>query len=232
MTKRTRVYFVVFFCVVFVCFGAGIVIRNSYVGYHSFEEMANKENLQEYYVQLTEEDEQFIAIDDYEELENSADIITKVSATDNRRMSPYTTTLTEAVVVETYKGEIKSGESIFIYEPAAFSYSVSKSYRSGGGYQMMKKGEEYIVFLQKLKTAKEYKMSEKEEKTFLPTTVLFSKFPVQQGELEVINEKKMNNGKYSYADVENLEIITSEKEDLEKYAKIKEKVLCEVNSWR
>lgn len=225
ITKRTTIYFVIILCVVLLCSCIGIIIRNTYVGYTSFEQMENKENLQEYYVRVTEEDDQFVAIEKYDDLEGTADVIAKVSATDKRRMFPHTTTLTEVVVVETYKGKIESGQSIFIYELAVFSYSVSKSYRSSGGYQMMKQGEEYIVFLQKLKTAKGYKMSEKEKNTFLPTTALFSKFPMQQGIVELMSEKKINNGKYCYANVKNLEIITSEKENLEKYVKIKEEVL-------
>lgn len=225
MTKRTNIYFAILFCVVLLCSCVGVVVRNSYVGYTSFEEMENKENLREYYVQLTKEDDYFDSIESYDDLEQSADVIAKVSATNDRKLFPHTATQTEVVVVEAYKGEVQSGQSIFVYEPAVFSYSVSKSYRSGGGYQMMKEGEEYIVFLQKLKTAEGYKMSEKEKNTFLPTTALFSKFPMQQGRLEVVKEKKINNGKYSYADVENLEIITSENADLEKYVKIKEEVI-------
>lgn len=225
MTKRTNIYFTILFCIVILCSCIGVVIRNSYVGYTSFEEMENKENLQEYYVQLTEEDDYFDSIENYNDLERSADVIARVSATSDRKMFPHTSTLTEVMVVEVYKGEIQSEESIFIYEPAVFSYSVSKSYRSSGGYQMMKEGEEYIVFLQKLKTAKGYKMSEKEKSTFLPTTTLFSKFPMKQGRLEVVKEKKINNGEYSYGDVENLEIITSENRNLEKYVKMKEEVI-------
>ncbi len=225
MTKRTTIYFAILFCVVLLCCGIGIIVRNTYVGYTSFEQMENKENLQKYYVQLTEEDDRFATIENYDDLKGRADVIAKVSATDKRRMFPHTTTLTEVVVVETYKGKIESGQSIFIYEPAVFSYSVSKSYRSGGGYQMMKQGEEYIVFLQKLKAAKGYKMSKNEKQTFLPISALFSKFPMKKGSVKLISKKKINNGKYCYADVENLEIITSKREDLEKYLKIKEEVL-------
>lgn len=89
----------------------------------------------------------------------------------------------------------------------------------------MEEGKEYYVFLQKLKTAEGYKMSDQEKDTYLPSTASYSKYPVQEGDVEVLNKKRLNNGGYSYGEIQNEEIITSDQKILLRYNKIKEEVL-------
>lgn len=228
MTKNTKIYFVAMLCIVVLCLVLGIATRNSYVGYSSFAQMEEEENLQGYPVQISdagEYDEFAAPIDHYSSLEEASDLIAKVSATNERKMFPYTVTKTKVIVEEVWKGDAEIGQPVFIYEPANFSYSVSKTYQSTGGYQIMEEGKEYYVFLQKLKTAEGYKMSDQEKDTYLPSTASYSKYPVQEGDVEVLNKKRLNNGGYSYGEIQNEEIITSDQKILLRYNKIKEEVL-------
>ena len=228
MTKNTRKYFAIIICVIIICSIMGIFIRNSYTGYNSFEQMEDSENLEDYRVfveNVEKDDDFFMQIKSYNDLENTADVIAKVSATNERELSLHKVTKTEVIVEEVYKGNVEKGQTIFIYEPAIFSYSVSKSYQSLDGYQLMKEGEEYYVFLQNLKTAKGYKMSEKEKNTYLPNTASYSKFPVQQGNVSLVEQKRLNDGEYSYDEIQNLEIITSNQKVLSKYNRLREKVI-------
>ena len=228
MTKNTKIYFVAMLCIVVLCLVLGIATRNSYIGYSSFAQMEEEENLQGYPVQISDAGEygEFAApIDHYSSLEEASDLIAKVSATNERKMFPYTATKTKVIVEEVWKGDAEIGQPVFIYEPVNFSYSVSKTYHSTGGYQIMEEGKEYYVFLQKLKTAEGYKMSDQEKDTYLPSTASYSKYPVQEGDVEVLNKKRLNNGGYSYGEIQNEEIITSDQKILLRYNKIKEEVL-------
>lgn len=228
MTRSTKIYFIAILCITVVCFIMGIFIRNSYTGYSTFEEMEKTENLQKYDVQLHDAEEYDIfdtSVKDYSDLEKTADLIAKVSVADERKMFPYTTTKTKVIIEEVLKGEAETGQQVFIYEPVNFSYSVSKRYKSIGGYQIMKEGEEYYVFLQKLKASEGYKMSDDEKNSYLPSTALYSKFPVQKGNIRILDSKKLDNDGYSYGKVENLEIITSEQKVLSMYKNMKKEVL-------
>lgn len=91
----------------------------------------------------------------------------------------------------------------------------------------MKEGEEYYVFLKKLKAAKGYQMSEQEKNTFLPSTVLYSKFPVQRGNVVAVDAKRLEEGEYHYGEIKDLEIITSDQEVLTNYKQIRKQVVCD-----
>lgn len=231
MTRSTKIYFIAILCITVVCFIMGIIIRNSYTGYDTFEKMEKTENLQQYNICLRDAEDYDTfntSVKNYSDLEKTSDLVAKVSATNERKMFPYTTTKTKVVIKEVFKGEAKTGQQIFIYEPVNFSYSVSKSYNSTGGYQIMKEGEEYYVFLQKLKASEGYKMSDDEKNSYLPSTASYSKFSVKKGDLKIVDGKKLDNCGYNYGEIQNLEIITSKRKNLLQYKKLKKEVLEKV----
>lgn len=51
-----------------------------------------------------------------------------------------------------------------------------------------------------------------------------SKFPVAKGEMNIVDSQKLDNGEYQYQEVQNLEIITSERNVLDKYKNLKQSV--------
>lgn len=227
MTKGTKIYFFVVLGIILLCFAAGCFVRISFTGYGTFEEMEQAESLEDFRIQLrgSEEGSFSDSVEDYNSLAGKADFIAKVSATKDRVLSIYAVTKTKVVVREVYKGGIKPGQEIFIYEPAGFSYAVSKYYDTQEGYQLMKEGEEYYVFLKKLKTAAGYRLPDREKNAFLPVAALYSKFPVKPGKLGLTDGGRLEEGEYSYGETKDLEIITSEQEVLSKYRKIKKEVL-------
>lgn len=232
MTRNTKRYFAAVLCMVVFCSIMGIVTRNSYGGYTDFREMEESENLQEFSVQVDDGDYAYYvrkgvmaSVKDYSDLEKVSDVIAKVSATDDRILFTQSTTKTKLIVEEVYKGELEKGQTVFLYELAEFSYSVVKHYNSGYGYQLMDAGEEYYVFLRGLQTGEGYRMSEEEKITFLPSTALYSKFPVKEGEISLLDGDKLHDGGYTYGEVRNEEILTSEQKVLETYKKIKREVM-------
>lgn len=229
MTKGSKVFFGVILCIAILCFALGIAVRSSYTGYRTFEEMELAEDLEGYSVQLQDARENGLSdcIKVYSDLVRKADLIAKVYATKERKLSIHAVTKTKVIVKKIYRGSQKEGQDIYIYEPAGFSYAISKSYDTAGGYQLMKEGEEYYVFLKKLKAAKGYQMSEQEKNTFLPSTVLYSKFPVQQGNVVAVDAKRLEEGEYHYGEIKDLEIITSDQGVLTNYKQIKKQVICD-----
>lgn len=228
MTKKTKLYFGTILCIIILCVIMGGITRMSYSGYESFDKMERGENLQKFDVVFDQVDEYdgFVEkVENYNDLEKSADLIVKVSSTNERKLYLGATTKTKVTVREVFKGDASIGQSIFVYEPAGFSYSVVQNYESIGGYQLMKTGEEYYLFLQKLKTADGYCMSDEERNTYRPSTATYSKFPVSSGKLNILERKKLNRGRYSYGEVEKEEIITADKVVLSKYEKIKKEAV-------
>lgn len=227
MTKKTKLFFAIIFSLIPFSIFVGIFIRSSYTGYKSFEQMEKSESLSEYDVCLEDVESGSVfdrQVKDFEHMLEMADAVVKVSATNERKLYPVEATKTKVVVKEVFKGSLKEGESIFVYEPACFSYTASKAYSTTGGYQIMKAGEEYFMFLQNLQAVEGYTFSTEEKKTFLPATASFSKFPVSEGEVSVVDSQKLDNGEYQYGEVQNLEIVTSEITVLDKYKNLKQKL--------
>lgn len=227
MTKKTKLFFVINFLLIPLTALVGLFIRGSYLGYKSFEQMEKTESLSEYSVCLEDVESGSVfdkQVKDFEQMFEMADAVVKVSATNERKLYPAETTKTKVAVEKVYKGDLKEGQSIFIYEPACFSYTVSEAYSTTGGYQLMKAGEKYFIFLQNLQATPGYTFSAEEKRTFLPSTATYSKFPVSEGEVHIVDFQKMDNGEYQYGDVQNLEIITSEKVVLDKYKNFKQKL--------
>lgn len=231
MTRKTKLFFILIFSLIPLSIPVGFFIRSSYTGYRSFEQMEKTESLSEYSVCL-EDVESGSVFDhqakDFDQMLKMADAVVKVSATNERKLYPAEATKTKVVVEKTFKGNLKEGESIYVYEPACFGYTASEDYSTTGGYQIMKAGEEYFIFLQNLQAVKGYRFSANEKKTFLPCTASYSKFPVREGEMSIVDSQKLDNGEYQYGEVQNLEIITSEKTVLDKYKNLKQKVLTDM----
>ena len=218
---KTKVLAAVLSGFVIVCLVMGLVVRNSYTGYGSFEEMENA-----VIADRAEEYPEFdSSVRDYAGLEEISDLIVKVSATDDRKLFPHTVTKTRVIVEEVWKGDVESGQELFIYEPAYFGNIPSKVYETIGGYQMMEEGEEYYLFLRRPEVSDGYRMSEKEKITYLPSTASYSKFPVREGETRVLDDQRLDTKGYTYGEVRNLEILTDRKKMLSVYKRLKSKVL-------
>lgn len=227
MTKKTKLFFIIIFSLIPLSILAGFFVRSSYTGYTSFEQMEKTEPLSEYSVCLEDVESESVfdnKVKDFDNMLEMADAVLKVSATNERDLYPSETTKTRVVVEEVIKGDLEEGQSIFVYEPACFSYTPNESYETTGGYQLMKPGEKYYIFLQHLQAVEGYKFSSREKKTYLPYTASYSKYPVREGEVNLVDFEKLDNGEYQYKEVQNLEIITSEKMVLDLYKNLKQEL--------
>ena len=230
MIKTTKIYFLILSLFVLVCIAAGIVVKTSFKGYTQLTDLVKHENINSYSVQVmkveeSDDNDYFSEIDNFKELQEKSGLILKVHVTNERTMYLQNTTKTKVVVKEIYKGSAKKGQEIYVYEPAVLSYSVSKSYDSIGGYQLMKTNNDYYVFLQPLKVFKGYVKSAQENNTYLPSTIKYSVMRVNVGKQEILNQKKLENGEYNYGDVLDQEIITDNKQELVKYQEIKKEFI-------
>lgn len=224
MIRTTKIFFAICVCSILLFFAAAVTLRFSYHGYTKLAQLEKAENLQEYLLEVEdaeEDDSVFSDVHNYEELENASDVIARVSVTDERDLFLLDVIKTQVEVKEVYKGDLKTDQIIWIYEPAGFSYNISKTYNTLNGYQLMKSRKEYYVFLQPLITADGYRKSAKEKNTFLPSTTNYSIIPVEKGEHTVLEQSKVDEKEYKYKQIQEQEILTTNKETMEVYLKIK-----------
>lgn len=230
MTKKTKLFFVIILSLIPLNILAGFLVRSSYTGHKTFEQMEKEESLSEYSVCMEDVESGSVfdnRVRDFDSMLEMADAVVKVSASNERKLYPSEATKTKVIVEEVFKGDLEKGQSVFVYEPACFAYSASEAYNTTGGYQLMKAGEKYYIFLQNLQAVEGYIFSAEEKITYLPCTASYSKYPVRKGEVNMLDAQKLENGEYHYGDVQNLEIITSEKTILETYKNLKQELLSQ-----
>lgn len=224
--RKNKIYLTLLSALLFLALGVGILTRFSFVYDIQLERYTN--NGEHFQVSL-DDDSDYLSIyfdnqiDHISQLKTGSDLILKVKTTKNRD-NMMRALRSQVDVLAVYKGDnIKKGDRINLYEPSSF---YAFSYTSMGGYNIMQEGEEYIVFLKHLKVPEGYKYKGEEERTFIPVSSYYGKFPIKnRGETEVISEKALINGKVIYDRVKNYEIITSSKQVLEKYYALKQEVL-------
>jgi hypothetical protein len=95
-----------------------------------------------------------------------------------------------------------------------------------GGYNIMVEGQEYILFLKHLPIPPGYRYKEKEAITFLPTSTYFSKYPVHSQRITpVLRGQDSGENRYTYNQVKGFDIVTANKERVERYQSWKKQVL-------
>lgn len=89
----------------------------------------------------------------------------------------------------------------------------------------MNDGEEYDVFLNSEKVVRGYKKSENEKRSYLPSTTKYSIYPVKnRKQKEILSQKKLDNGEYSYGKIKNYYILTTRLEELKQYMENKKEL--------
>ena len=160
-------------------------------------------------------------INDYDDLIDTSAIILKGKVDGERTMSVGSTD-TNFIVDKIYKDDTKSlisGENIIIVEP--FSIHLEAVYNSFG-YQMLKKGEEYILFLNPLKCVDGYRYSNKEKISFMPSTQYFSRYCITMEEKMKLLEQ--NDDELLYSDYSENAFLTYDSNIKAKYIAIQEKI--------
>ena len=156
-----------------------------------------------------------------EQLEKISPIIVKVKVDDSASREMYEeTTLTKVIIKEVFKGELDQN-SIYVFEPFDCYNEDNLLYLySLDGYNIMNKNSEYILFLREIKDSN----YTSDDSIYMPTTTLLSKYSINDKMLELNNVKLINN-QVKYYNVKNLDIISDNSENIEKYNDIKLSIL-------
>jgi len=133
----------------------------------------------------------------------------------NKRIMSLQSTDTHITVEKIYKDDtnnLSENSDIILVEP--FSIHLENTYHSAG-YQMLKKNEEYILFLNPLKCVEGYTYDKKERISFIPSTQYFSRFCIsntEETELLNKNNEELYHSFYSNAflsDDKNVKVLYS-----------------------
>lgn len=229
MTATTKKFFIGCLFALVLMFGVAIVTRTSYYGATTLEQLSESGELDDYLLEQYDDapDENSISIHNMDDLKAATDCIVKVKVTNDRQLranSILTKVQVEAVLQTS--DDISAGEEIFIYEPASFNQDF-QIYEEKVGYQLMKVGEEYIVFLNYLKVIDGYQMSQKEKRTYYPSTSLYSTYRLSELNADVLDSERVygDGERYAYREIKDMDLLTIHQEELELYRTLREQVL-------
>ena len=229
MTRGTKKY-IMLSAVLLVCAViTGVFIRFSYQGSTTLDQLTGNNDVDKYTVQVISNDSEdgvFTNVSSYNELEKKSGLIAKVRITNEREL--YASAVrTKAVLEEIYKSDkqLSQNQEIYIYEPVYFEEKFD-IFDSLDGYQLMKSGKEYYVFLNGLKTVKGYKQSEKEKVTFVPSTTKFSVFSTDNNKLKALDAQRLDGDgeQYIYQEIKDCNMLTSSKKEVETYHTVKKEL--------
>lgn len=134
--------------------------------------------------------------------------------------------LSQADVIKCWKGTIKSGEKIHLFEPVNCT-GFTNPVLCQEGYTPMARGEEYILFLRKVKNSH---FSE-DQCVYLPVSMTYGKYRADTSMPELYRETQigldyMDNGEsLSLQDAEKEEVLLFEKDKYQLYLDMKKAVM-------
>ena len=150
-----------------------------------------------------------------DDMEKDSSLIARISITNSREMS-LRSTKTMVKIEKIYKKNsinIAVGDNIYIIEPV--SYIRGEEFYTNG-WQYMKTGDTYLVFLKNLECIDGYRYTKEEELSFMPVSEIFSKKNLSQDESCMIFDVNEN----LYLNVSSLAFLTSEETIVDNYVKI------------
>ncbi|QIB26966.1 hypothetical protein [Caloranaerobacter azorensis] len=157
------------------------------------------------------------------DLINDSDVIVRGSAL-NERMYLHEATLTAFKVNTVYKGSQDIvGTNIYIFEPSSFNFEY-KFFRVYDGYSLMKEGNEYILFLKKWRYTEylDYNPYYKNKDIYiLAHNSGIDKYNVKADSFSEI----MSKDKKYYGQIAQYDFYVYDKNEMDKYIKIKNEVL-------
>jgi hypothetical protein len=158
---------------------------------------------------------------------NDADCIIKAEFTGERKYLAETC-LAAVKVEQCYKGDGDlEGKIVYIFEPSYFNFE-NKLYFPYNGYNLMKTGEEYVLFLKRWQYSKymQFNPYYKDKAIFvLPHNSAIDKYSTAGASFDKI----IGDEQFLYGDVAEYEFFAYSKDDLDKYNTIKEDVLKQFN---
>ena len=194
MTRRTKQYFLICFLCFMLSLVIGLVVKFSFHGYRDFQSMETKENLSKYQLQIMET--------------NNESVFLKT-----KNLKKIKKQSDEFLRVKVLK------ERKLYRDVTRTKVKIEKVYKS------FDHRKEKDVFLNSEKVIRGYKKSENEKRSYLPSTTKYSIYPVKnRKQKEILSQKKLDNGEYSYGKIKNYYILTTRLEELKQYMENKKEL--------
>lgn len=149
------------------------------------------------------------------DMEKDSSLIARVTVTNSREMS-LRSTKTMVKIEEIYKdnsANLSKGDSIYIIEPA--SYVRGEEFYTNG-WQYLKTGDTYLIFLKNLGCVDGYKYTKEEEMSFMPVSEIYSKKNLSHDESCVV----FDSAETLYSSISAFAFLTSEETVVDNYDKI------------
>lgn len=225
MAKIRRFIWIIIIIILLGVFVLAFNIRQSFIKDTDINLYTNNKDISYMTVEYEEDiTKSFIKNEDIsklEQLEKISQIVVKVKVDDSVPREMYEeTTLTNVIIKEVLKGELDKS-SIYVFEPFDCYNGDNLLYLySLDGYNIMNENSEYILFLREIKDSN----YTPDNSIYMPTTTLLSKYSINDKMLKLNNVKLINN-QVKYYDVKNLDIISDNSENIEKYNDIKLSIL-------
>ncbi|WP_202077778.1 hypothetical protein [Caldalkalibacillus salinus] len=217
ISKRKKIYLILIVSVMLVSVLTALLTKSSFASNEEFNDLSEYEDA---LVTVTSNDS-FTSIyfnnniKDVKELWQQADTVVRGVPLEPRKHL-HQATFTPLQVSIVLKGELKENV-INIYEPSDIDFTSQKLsfYYSRSGYLLMENDREYILFLKKLPVPEGYEKSEEEERSYLPLSTLYAKYPVgSTWEGDIISSESSD---FTLKDVYGYDILTRDDQILSKY---------------
>lgn len=138
-----------------------------------------------------------------------------------KRKIYYECILSKIDIIACYKGNLKSGDSINIFEPVDCGFK--DQILCADGYSMMQQDKEYILFLKTLKNT----YFGLDKYVYAPNSTLYSKYMIGSEKLKLFSEEELEEHEdmHLYSEMKEQEVYLYEKTKYDKYLKLKKEVM-------
>lgn len=149
-------------------------------------------------------------------------VVVKVKLHENfLRKIYYECILSKVDIIKCYKGNLKEGDSIDMFEPVDCSFT--DQMLCTDGYSLMQEDKEYIIFLKPLQNT--YYGSDKY--VYAPYSTLYGKYPIDDNIPKRFSYDELEEPEclYTYSKIKNQEVYLYEQDEYDKYLKLKKEVM-------
>jgi len=167
-------------------------------------------------------------VEDIQDLESGSSIIVKVRLNESyERQLYYECVISQVEIEEVYKGDLKTGDKINLFEPA--DCYTNRAIYCTAGYSLMQNDCEYILFLKSLKNT----FFGEDDYVYAPSSTTYSKYLYDDREPKLFTSSEIEEGDETtmlkYSDIKNEEIFLYDEEQYNKYIFLKKQVLEKYN---
>jgi hypothetical protein len=165
-------------------------------------------------------------IEDIQDLESGSDIIVKVKLNENYIRQIYgECILSQVEIEEVYKGDLKIGEKLNVFEPDACV--LKDCMLATDGYSMMQDDCEYILFLKTLPNT----FFGKGDFVYAPSSTTYSKYLCKDVNPRLFQSEELEEPEtmLKYSNIKEEEVYLCDEEQYQKYLSLKNQVLDKYN---